>query len=121
MGGGEARAVRCVDEEVVARRPPTPLKAEITFDCLYPEDCDHIEGCYRLLGKEWQVYYFTRWWQGEPEVLLDAIFQSGTKGVNVKHPKDEPLNKSVVMAVLAKALNVTEWSEVSGPDSLTLK
>ncbi len=98
-----------------------PMKAEITFDCFYPDDSDNIEGCYRLPGATWQVYYFTRWWSGEPKIVLGAVWRSGITGVNVQHPKDQLLNKTVVMQVLAAALGVTEWAEVRGPDSLTLK
>jgi hypothetical protein len=97
------------------------MNAEISFDCYYPEDCDHIEGCYRLPGEEWRVFYFTRWWQGKPEVRPDAVWRSGITGVQVNHPKDAVLNNSVVMQVLSSALGVTHWTEVRGPDSLQLK
>jgi hypothetical protein len=97
------------------------MNAEISFDCYYPEDCDHIEGCYRLPGEQWRVFYFTRWWQGKPEVRPDAVWRSGVRGVQVNHPKDAVLNNSVVMQVLSSALGVTHWTEVRGPDSLQLK
>jgi hypothetical protein len=99
------------------------MNAKISFDCLYGEaDGDNFEGCYRLPGGEWQVFYVTRWWQhGEPEIRKNATWPSGITGVNVNHPKDAPLNMSIIKQVLADALGVTEWQEVIGPDSLQLK
>ena len=69
------------------------MKAELTFDCLYGDDQDNMEGCYRLPGQDWQVYFFTRWWDdGGPEVRLNTVWRSGVTGVNVRRAKDKPLN-----------------------------
>jgi hypothetical protein len=97
------------------------MTAELSFDCVYGDDQNHVEGCFRLPGRDWQVFYFTRRWEGQPEIIPAAVWKSGVTGVNVQHPKDQPLNQAVVIAVLSDVLGVTSWSVVSGPDSLTLK
>jgi hypothetical protein len=103
------------------------MKAEISFDALALEDDqDNVEGCYRLEGDDWQVFYFTRWWEGLPEerrakVVKNAVFSSGITGVVVNYPKEQILDKAAVMRVLSDTLGVAEWSEVRGPDSLQLK
>lgn len=97
------------------------MKAEISFDLVdLGEDCNNIEGCYRLPGGQWQIFYFTRSWQGE-EGPKHASWRSGATGLNVNYPKDKKLNKLAVMKVLSDVLGITEWSEVRGPDSLQMK
>jgi hypothetical protein len=99
------------------------MNAEISFDCIFPDDEDHanIEGCYRLPGQDWKVFYFGRRDWREPEIIVDAVFQSGVRGVNVWHPEGQHLSKLVAMQVLGHTLGVTEWAVVVGPDSLQLK
>jgi hypothetical protein len=97
------------------------MTAELSFDCIYGDDQDHMEGCFRLPGRDWQVFYFTRRWDDKAEIIPNAVWRSGITGVNVQHPKDQPLNQAAVIAVLSRALGVETWSIVLGPDSLTLK
>jgi hypothetical protein len=108
-------------ELAAGQSPPISMKGEICFDCYYPDDSDNIEGCYRLEGGEWQVFYVTRWYEGPPKVFTDAAWRSGITGVQVHHPKDQQLNILISKQVVADALGVTEWREVRGPDSLKLK
>ena len=99
------------------------MRGEISFDIVIPEDADidDLEGCYRLDGGHWTVFYFTRRWDGQPGIVKNAIFNSGVRGVNANYPKDKILNKILVKEILSGALGVGEWREVIGPDSLTLK
>jgi hypothetical protein len=54
---------------------------EITFDIVVPEEGGpNVEGCYRIDSGNWEVYYFTNWyngasWIGAPIVRSKAIFQ----------------------------------------------
>ena len=103
------------------------MKGEISFDTEVLETGqDHVEGCYRIDGQGWEVFYFThrrngKWWQGEPVISKHATWRSGVTGVDALYPKDQLLNKNYVMGELSKIKNVDEWSEVRGPDSLQLK
>jgi hypothetical protein len=100
---------------------------EITFDIIVPEEgVAHVEGCYRINGGNWQVYYLTNQdkgapWTGAPIVRSKAIFQSGISGVSGVVPGGWILNKRTIKKILAEAIGVDGWIEVSGPDSLILK
>ena len=96
---------------------------EISFDIIIPDDKDIsvLEGCYRLPGGDWKVFIVTRRWHGQPDVDIQHVFSSGVVGVKVDHPRHEILTKLVVRSVLSDLLGITEWREVVGPDSLTLK
>ena len=103
------------------------MNGEITFDTQVDElGQDHIEGCYRIGGEDWKVFYFTHWfngdlWSGDPVIKKDAVWQSGITGVNAVLPKEQRLNKTTVLDTLSELLGVQGWSEVRGPDSLQLK
>lgn len=107
--------------DMMTQKDYDSTRAEISFDCFYGDDCNHIEGCYHLPGEEWQVFYFTRDYQGPAGILINAVWRSGIRGVNVKHPKSEKLNIEVVKQVLARELAVSGWTEIRGPDSLQMK
>ena len=100
---------------------------EITFDIIVPEEgVAHAEGCCRVDGGNWHVYYFTNRHHGpprtaEPTIRTDAIFQSGISGVSGMVPTNWILNKKTIKRLLAETAGVDGWIEVSGPDSLTLK
>jgi hypothetical protein len=100
---------------------------EITFDIIVPEEgVAHAEGCYRVDGGNWHVYYFTNChhgapWTAEPTIRTDAIFQSGISGVSGMVPTNWILNKKTIKRLLAETAGVDGWIEVSGPDSLILK
>lgn len=106
-------------------RAPQAMNAELTFDCYYDES-DHIEGCYRLPGEDWKVFYLTRWWNGKPwvgprEIQTGVVWRSGITGVQGKIPKQEPLTPFVAAQIIGDALGVKWWCFVLGPDSLQLK
>jgi hypothetical protein len=98
---------------------------EITFDIVVPEEgVANVEGCYRITGGNWQVYYLTNWrapWTGAPIIRSNAIFQSGIAGVDGVVPGSWILNKKTIKKLLAEAVGVDGWIEVTGPDSLILK
>jgi hypothetical protein len=100
---------------------------EITFDIIVPEEgVAHAEGCYRVDGGNWHVYYFTNChhggpWTAEPTIRADAVFQSGISGVSGMVPTNWILNRKTIKRLLAETAGVNGWIEVSGPDSLILK
>ncbi len=49
------------------------------------------------------------------------MFSSGIAGVSGVVPSNWILNKKTVKAILAEAVAVDGWIEVTGPDSLILK
>jgi hypothetical protein len=97
------------------------MKAEISFETIVSDTGSrHIEGCYRLEGSDWRVFYATQVYHGGPRVF-PATWQSGIIGVQIHHPMDQVLNKQSVKDALATALTVSKWLEVRGPDSLQMK
>jgi hypothetical protein len=129
MWGSRRRALpseqSSLDAEVNGIGAKVP--GEITFDTVLPEEgAQHVEGCYRLDGEDWKVYYLTNWhngslWAGAPLIRNKAVFQSGISGVCGVVPDGTVLNKKTVMGILALAVDIDEWCEVSGPNSLILK
>jgi hypothetical protein len=109
------------------------MLGEITFDTVVPEEgFANVEGCYRVNGGNWYVYYLTNWrhaalWRhatlrtGLPMIERNAIFQSGISGVSGAVPESWILNKKTIKEILAEAVGVDGWIEVCGPDSLLLK
>ena len=100
---------------------------EITFDIVAPEyGTTHVEGCYRLNGGNWLVYYLTNYQDDESPIdapIIDrkAVFSSGLAGVSGFFPANWLLNKKTIRDVLAEAVGVDGWVEVTGQDSLGLK
>ncbi|MBI5723961.1 MAG: hypothetical protein HZA50_08395 [Planctomycetes bacterium] len=97
------------------------MKAEISFDLIMEENMSFVEGTYRLLGGDWQVFIFSRSPTSQPEIDTTVKWKSGATGVRVIFPKSKKLNKSVVIKVLSQSFGVTEWQEVHGPDSMQLR
>lgn len=100
---------------------------EVTFDIVVSEEgVRHAEGCYRIHGGNWHVYYLANWhdgasWTGDPTIRSAATFQSGISGVSGIVPADWILNRTTIKKILAEAVGVDGWIEVSGPNSLILK
>lgn len=99
------------------------MKAEITFDLVMSEDMGFIEGCYRLDGSAWNVFIIAHSRRGscEPGVWKNLTWKSGVKGLNAVIPVSTNINKSAVLELLSEALDVAEWCEVRGPDSIMLR
>jgi hypothetical protein len=103
------------------------MLGEITFDIVVPtEGVNNVEGCYRINGGNWQVYYLTNWrHRASPTsaaiIESNALFQSGISGVSGVVPGDWTLNKRRIKEILAEAVGVDGWIEVTGPNSQILK
>ncbi|MCS3452018.1 MULTISPECIES: hypothetical protein [Bradyrhizobium] len=97
-------------------------KGEISFDLVMEEDMPFVEGCYRLSDGNWHVFMVRHSRGGTEQVGIyrDLAWKSGVTGVNVI-VRDEKINKSTVLRLLSDALEVTEWLEVQGPDSMQLR
>jgi hypothetical protein len=124
---------RPVPFAVKASEPETRVGAnesvvgELTFDTIVPEDgLSHVEGCYRLNGGNWLVFYLTNDHRSGPTIHAPiihekAVFSSGISGISGFFPPGWLLNKRTVGEILAEAVGVDGWIEVFGPDSLLLK
>jgi hypothetical protein len=106
--------------EPITIRPPE--RAQISFDLVMRDVMSFVEGTYRLRGREWQVFIFspdpavTR-----PSVDANARWESGVTGIHVKWPGAARLNRDAVLLLLAEQLDVSDWEEVNGPDSISLR
>lgn len=98
------------------------MKGEISFDLVMEDDMAFVEGCYRLDDRIWHVFMFRKS-RGFEEIGIkrNLVWDSGVTGLNVIVADDEKLNKPMVLQILAKALDVAEWVEVYGPDSMQLR
>jgi len=95
--------------------------AEISFDLLMEDNMSFVEGTFRIAGGNWRVFIFSRHDVEEPKVNANAKWNSGATGVTVKYPKEAILDKSTVLHLLSACLSVSEWVEVRGPDSISLR
>jgi hypothetical protein len=99
----------------------TTTQAEISFDLKMEDSMAFVEGAYRLGSGPWQVFIFSRHDASAPSVNAQAKWKSGVTGVHIRLPKDDALNKKVVLRMLSNALGVHDWAEVQGPDSIQLR
>ena len=89
------------------------MTGEISFDLVAEADSNFEEGACRLPCGAWRAV-------AAPEVR-PTTWDSGATGVWVAFPAGEALNRAAVKQMLRAALGVSEWSEVSGPDSMALR
>jgi hypothetical protein len=96
------------------------MRAEISYDLVMDDDMSFVEGTYRLPGRGWQVFIFSRYDVSEPQVK-PSTWDSGVTGVFVPFPRSGRLDRAAVEGTLSAALGVREWVVVRGPDSLQLR
>lgn len=84
------------------------------------DDMSFVEGTYRLLGREWEVFIFSQQSVSELEAI-PTEWESGVAGVYVKWPQEKKLNKDALLEVLSAQFGVSQWLEVRGPDSMQLR
>src|SRR5262249_16058541 len=96
------------------------MHGEICYDLVMEQEMSFVEGTHRLPGHDWQVFIFSRWRVEQPRVTVTQ-WHTGATGVFVRFPEYAMLNKAAVEQVLARALGVEGWVEVSGPDSMQLR
>jgi hypothetical protein len=96
------------------------MYAEISYDLVMENDMSFVEGTYRLPGREWRVFIFSRKDVAEPHVEQGS-WESGVSGAFVHFPRSARLDQTAVERVLAGALEVREWVVVRGPDSMHLR
>jgi hypothetical protein len=92
------------------------VQAEISYDLVMENDMSFVEGCYRLPGRPWEVFIFSKRKIDQPEHRFGQ-WDSGVTGINVFVPVDTTLNKCRVEELLSSALGIAEWREVRGPDA----
>lgn len=94
--------------------------AEISFDLVMEDDMSFVEGSYRLPGRDWEVFIFRRY-DGIKLEVETAVKLGAATGVVVRLPRNEKLDKSIVLFVLSKSFGVADWLEKPGPDSMQLR
>ena len=96
------------------------MTGEISYDLVMDVDNDFAEGSYRVGNGEWQIFIVSK--RDISEMTIDAnTWESGARGVVVTLPHRLRLDKSLVERVLSARFNVLKWSEVRGPDSMSLR
>ena len=102
-------------------------EGQLTFDTVVAEEGqDHVEGCYRIGGEDWKVFYFSRLqdghlWTDDAVIRKAVTFQSGIVGIDGVIPPTTVLNKEECVSQISNATNVHKWIETIGPNSLILK
>ncbi len=98
------------------------MRAEISYDLVMDDDMEFVEGTYRLPGEEWRVVIVSAFGRDISEPLVSRQkWESGVSGVFVRIPRTEQISAATVERVLSKALGVSEWVRVRGPDSMQLR
>lgn len=99
---------------------------EVSFDLVMEDDMDFVEGTYRLPGEFWRVMVFGKW-DGPTLQWTHQIWPSNNPwreridGLAFHVPMNAKLNREHVLMALSQALNVRQWIEVHGPDSMVLR
>ena len=96
------------------------MRAEISYDLVMEEDMGFVEGTFRLPGGEWQVVIVSRGSVPSPAAKA-TTWESGVTGLFVTFPEGLKLDKSAVEDILSRSFGVSEWDEVTGPDSMRLR
>ena len=96
------------------------MDAEISYDLVMQEDMDFAEGTFRISGYEWQVFIVTRGPVAEPD-LRRVEWESGATGYVITFPQNSKSNAPVIEQILGRALGVSRWNMVRGPDSMKLR
>jgi hypothetical protein len=96
------------------------MRAEISYDLVMVDGMAFVEGSYRLPGADWQVVIVSRRDVSEPEVI-SQVWDSGVAGSFIRFPRRRPLNKAAIEGVFSAPLNVSEWVQDRGPDSMQLR
>jgi hypothetical protein len=97
------------------------MKAEISFDLVMEDVMSFVEGTYRLPGGDWRVFIFGPDSSVTSPEAKAGKYANGVAGVFVGWPESLTLNKVAVLRTLSELLDVTEWTEVRGPDSMDLR
>lgn len=95
-------------------------RCEISFDTVAEEDSESMEGCYRLTGRFWEVFYFAKT-DSTPHEPIKITWPSGLPGIEFEVPRTAILNREYIIHALSQVFSVESWTIVSGPDSLLLK
>lgn len=96
------------------------MTGEISYDVVMDADNSFAEGSYRVGGGDWQVFIVSKR-DVSAETIKSSTWDSGVTGVVIKLPRGTCLDKKLVERLLSAHLNVPNWIEVRGPDSITLR
>lgn len=99
---------------------------EVSFDIVMEEDMRDVEGTFRLPGEFWRVMVFRKWsvsvLQWTQRIWPNTNpWRDSIDGLDFHVPESDTLDRAYVLRALSQALNVEEWTEVRGPDSIVLR
>src|SRR4051812_1321176 len=97
------------------------MRAEISFDLVMESAMAFVEGTYRLLGGDWQVFIFTPDASVSEPRVTDRRWSGGATGVSVLWPGSWVLDEAAVLRTLGFHLGVTAWVHARGPDSMAAR
>jgi hypothetical protein len=99
---------------------------EISFDTGLDDDDRIVEGSYRVPGRFWQVFTFTKGSRGPGESVAELRhhfdeWESGITGIVFDVPMGAVLDRAYILRAFAGVFGTEDWVEVRGPDSGLLK
>ncbi len=94
---------------------------EVSFDLIMEDDMDFVEGCYRLPGKNWQVFVFSKRGDLDSPEHQFVSWASGVTGVTIQVPTLFNLDSRSVKKLLSTILNIRSWETIKGPDSIVIR
>ena len=96
------------------------MTGEISYDLVMDTDNSFVEGSYRVGEGAWQVFIASKRDVTEADIK-PSTWDSGVTGVVIKLPRGACLDKALVERLLSDRLDVAQWVEVRGPDSISLR
>jgi hypothetical protein len=99
---------------------------EISFDTGLGDDMDLVEGSYRIPGRFWQVFTFTKGRSGPGSSVPELrhhfhLWESGITGIVFDVPLKAVLDREYMLRAFAGVFGTEDWVEVRGPDSGLMK
>ncbi|MGP0068841.1 MAG: hypothetical protein ACLQGP_35230 [Isosphaeraceae bacterium] len=95
---------------------------DISFDTVLEEDNSIVEGCIRVPGRFWQIFYFSK--KDVPELRHHFVmWPSGIASIEFDVPRDALLGKDYMIRALSNVFDTRpeSWSNIYGPDSMILR
>lgn len=96
------------------------MTGEISYDLVMDTDNSFVEGSYRVGDGAWQVFIVSKR-DVTDTVIKPSTWDSGVTGIVIKLPRGTCLDKALVERLLSDCLDVAQWVEVRGPDSMSLR
>ncbi len=101
-------------------------RAEVSFDLVFEEGMDWMEGSYRLPGEFWKVVIFQK--NDVPDIRhrpqiwrKPTRWEEVTDGIVFELPRDACVDREYLLRAMSLAFGYNDWTGVRGPDSMALR